>query len=189
MRIPIVLTAAALAIATAATAQSIRVADLENRQIDPFEMTADTKAVVLLFVSAECPVSNRYAPVVQRLHDAFRSQGVRFWLVYPNPVDSPAVIGTHVKDYRYAIAPLRDPEHRLVRLAKATITPEAAVFDRSRRLVYRGRIDDRYVSLGLERPAATKHDLKEALDAVVAGRPAPQASAPAVGCFIADFVP
>jgi hypothetical protein len=43
------------------------------------------------------------------------------------------------------------------------------------------------VSLGLERPAPTRHDLEEALDDTLAGRPVRQATAPAVGCFIADF--
>jgi len=168
-------------------AQPVRVNSLDGQLVDPLLMSADTKAVVLLFVSAECPVSNRYAPAVQRLSDAFAAKGVRFWLVYPNPADSVEIIRTHIRDYRYSIAALRDPRHQLVAMAKATITPEAAVFDSHRRLVYHGRIDDRYVNLGLERPAPTRHDLQEALTAVVAGKPVPQATTPAVGCFIADF--
>ena len=55
------------------------------------------------------------------------------------------------------------------------------------RIVYRGRIDDRYVDLGLERPAPTKHDLADALAAVVDGKPVQQATTQAVGCFIADL--
>jgi hypothetical protein len=55
-------------------------------------------------------------------------------------------------------------------------------------LAYHGRIDDRFVSLGVERPAATQHDLRDALTAVVAGRAPAVATAPAVGCYIADFV-
>lgn len=172
---------------TAAAAQSVQLPDLGGRLVDPLQSAAQSKATVLLFISSDCPISNRYAPAIQRLHDTFTSQGVRFWLVYPNPADSAAVIGTHRKDYRYTIASLRDPQHHAVKLAKVTITPEAAVYDRDKKLVYRGRIDDRYVSLGLERPAPTKHDLQDALSAVVAGRPVPQATAPAVGCFIADF--
>ena len=68
-----------------------------------------------------------------------------------------------------------------------TITPEAAVYDRQGRRIYLGRVDDRYVALGLERPAPTRHDLEEALDATLAGKPVRQPTAPAVGCFIADF--
>jgi hypothetical protein len=84
---------------------------------------------------------------------------------------------------------LRDPRHALVKLATVTVTPEAAVYDRQRVLVYRGRIDDRYVSLGVERPAATQHDLQDALSATLGGQRVRQPTAPAVGCFISDFVP
>jgi hypothetical protein len=75
-----------------------------------------------------------------------------------------------------------------VRLTHATVTPEAAVYDGLGTLVYHGRIDNRYVSLGVERPAATEHDLEEVLAALASGKPSPKRAAPAVGCFIADFV-
>ena len=55
------------------------------------------------------------------------------------------------------------------------------------RAIYVGRIDDRYVDLGLERPAPTTHDLADALTAALAGKPIARATTQAVGCFIADF--
>jgi hypothetical protein len=66
------------------------------------------------------------------------------------------------------------------------VTPEAAVYANGR-VVYHGRIDDRYVDLGLERPAPTVHDLDDALTAVLAGRPVEHPVTQAVGCYIADF--
>jgi hypothetical protein len=173
----------------AATAPSPRVADLDGRRVDPFQPGADTKAIVFLFTSTECPISNRYAPVVQRLHKEFTSKGVRFWLVYPNPSDSPQAIRRHLQAFGYPVAALRDPDLALAKFVNATVTPEAAVYDRMGRAVYRGRIDDRYVSIGLERPAPTRHDLAEALSATLAGRPPEPATTQAVGCFIADFAP
>jgi hypothetical protein len=168
---------------------SVRLPDLENHLVDPFVAAEDHQAIVFLFASVECPVSNRYAPVVKRLYDRFASEGVAFWLVYPNPADSPAAIRDHVKAFEYPVHALRDPDHALVALAHATITPEAAVFDRGRALAYHGRIDDRYVSIGVERPAATHHDLADAIAATLAGEPVREASTQAVGCYIADFVP
>jgi hypothetical protein len=56
-------------------------------------------------------------------------------------------------------------------MAGATITPEAVVVDPQGRVLYRGRIDDRYVSLGLERPVATRRDLDEALTDITVGKP------------------
>ena len=170
------------------TAADVRVRDLDDRPIDPFKAPAGTKAMAFLFVSVECPISNRYAPEVRRLHDKFAPQGITFSLVYPNPIEPVAAIRRHLKDYSYPMRALRDPRHELVKVAGATITPEAVVVDPQGRVLYRGRIDDRYVSLGLERPVATRHDLDEALTDVIAGKAPRQATTQAVGCFIADFV-
>lgn len=188
MRLLIVAALIALSPIVLPAAADVRLRDLDDRLVDPFATAANTKAAVFLFVSVDCPISNRYAPEVRRLHDKFARQGVAFSLVYPNPVEPVAAIRRHLAEYSYPMRALRDPRHDLVKVAGATITPEAAVFDRSGRLLYHGRIDDRYVSLGLERPAATRHDLDEVLSDIVAGKPPRQQSAQAVGCFIADFV-
>ena len=134
------------------------------------------------------PISNRYAPEVRRIAEAFAPKGVRFRLVYPNPAETAAAIREHMSAFAYAGATeaLRDPTHALVKFAGATVTPEAAVYAAGR-IVYRGRIDDRHVDLGVERPSATRRDLFEALTAVVAGKPVTPPTTQAVGCFIADF--
>jgi hypothetical protein len=142
---------------------------------------------VLIFVSTDCPVSNRYAPEIKRLYDQFTPQGVRFRLVYPNPLDSAADIDAHISAYAYPPIAERDPDHVLVKRAGATITPEAAVFDKNDRLVYLGRIDDRFVELGRERPAATRHDLQEAISAAIRGKKVTPAKTQAVGCYISDM--
>lgn len=142
---------------------------------------------VLIFVSIDCPVSNRYAPEVKRIYDDFAPSGVRFRLVYPNPLDGDEAISRHVREYGYPPIGERDRDHLLAKTAGATITPEAAVFDRRGRLVYLGRIDDRFVELGRERPAATRNDLRNVLTALVAGKPVIPSRTQAVGCFIADM--
>jgi hypothetical protein len=171
-----------------ALAPAVTLRDLDNRPIDPFRASEGSRAIVFLFVSTDCPISNRYAPAVSRLYDAFAAQGVVFWLVYPNPADTSTAIRDHVRAFNYPAHVLRDPKHELVRVARVSVTPEAAVYDHHGALAYHGRIDDRYVSLGVERPAATEHDLEEVLRALVSGQPSPKSTAPAVGCFIADFV-
>ena len=148
----------------------------------------EAQTSVLIFVSTDCPVSNRYAPEIQRLYKEFAPKGVRFQLVYPNPADNRAAIDRHLKEYGYPPIGVPDPNHTLVNTVQATITPEAAVLDSLNRLLYRGRIDDRFVELGRERPAATTHNLRDALNAVVAGRVVSPARTQAVGCFIADMV-
>jgi thiol-disulfide isomerase/thioredoxin len=150
-------------------------------------LQARDRATVLLFISTECPYSNRYAPEIQRLYKAFTSRGVRFWLVYPSRSDTPPVIAKHLKAFGYPDIVLRDRSDPLLKLASPTVTPEAAVFDAARKRVYQGRIDDRFVELMKERLAPTTHDLEQALTAVLAGKPVFPATTQAVGCFIADM--
>jgi hypothetical protein len=172
---------------SAASAPGLRLPDLDNRLVDPFQTAAGTRAIVFLFISVDCPISNRYAPEVRRLNEKFAPRGVVFRLVYPNPAESAEAIRDHLKDYRYPVGAMRDPRQQLARFATATITPEAAVYDPLGRRLYLGRIDDRYVNLGLERPAPTRRDLEEALDATLEGKPVRQSMTQAVGCYIADF--
>lgn len=159
----------------------------DARQLDPLRVPASVRAVVLLFTSVECPVSNRYAPDIKRLEAHFAHAGVRFWLVYPNPSDSPEAIRAHLQAFDYTAPAIRDPDRRLTRQVNATITPEAAVFDANRRLMYRGRIDDRYIAIGIERPAPTHRDLAEAVEAILKGEPVAAPQTQAIGCFIDDF--
>src|SRR5262245_30931004 len=176
-------------IACAAVAHGqVRIESPEGGEVDPFKSQNGTKAIVFLFTSTECPISNRYAPEVRRLAAKFAPQGVAFRLVYPDPADKRDRILAHMTSFVYAGATeaLRDPKHALVTVTGVTVTPEAAVYAGGR-VVYHGRIDDRYVDLGLERPAATVHDLDDALSAVLAGRPVEHPVTQAVGCYIADF--
>jgi hypothetical protein len=183
---PLLLATLAIGQPAAAVPPNLRLPDLDNRLVDPFAAPPGT-AIAFLFVSVECPISNRYAPEIRRLHDAFTPRGVSFRIVYPNPAESPGTIRRHMKEYDLPGMALRDPRQELAKFAGATITPEAAVYGKDGKRLYLGRIDDRYVSLGVQRPAATRHDLDAALADTVAGRRVRQAAAPAVGCFIADF--
>lgn len=174
---------------TGAAAPSVKVRNLRGEAIDPLRTSPPAAATVLIFISTECPYSNRSAPEIQRVIAKFVPAGVRFWLVYPNRADTPDLIRSHLKGYGYQneSVVLRDPEHALVAIGHPKVTPEAAVFDKSSTLTYHGRIDDRFLELGRERPTAQKHDLEDALAATLAGRPVVPESTPAVGCFIADF--
>jgi hypothetical protein len=164
---------------------SLPLLDLAGRRVDPFQ-TTNAATLVFIFVSIDCPISNRYAPEVRRLHDQFARRGVKFWLVYPNRDDSVEIIRKHIEEYQYPLEALRDPEHALVKKAKVHVTPEVAVYSGTGRKLYQGRIDDRYVDFGKERPQATQRDLQEALDAIVNGRPVTNAVTTAVGCYIPE---
>jgi len=160
--------------------------DLNGHPVEQI-VPAGAKAVVLFFAASDCPIANRYIPEIERLADEFAPDRVRFWWVYPNPSDTAAVVRHHDEEFHIRGDAVLDTEQRLTRMAHATITPEVAVFVASPdglREVYMGRIDDRYLALGQERPEATQHDLETAIRATLAHRPAPQPGGPAVGCSI-----
>jgi hypothetical protein len=142
---------------------------------------------VLIFTSIDCPISNRYAPDIRRLHERFAAEGVRVSLVFANPRDTPAAARAHARAFGYRMDLVFDPRQGLVKRTGATVSPEAAVFDRAGRLVYRGRIDDRYVEVGVDRQTATTHDLEDAITATLDGRPIARPITRAVGCYLADF--
>jgi len=168
-----------------ASSSALSVFDLSGHPVDPFAAPG-AKATVFIFISTDCPISNRYAPEIRRVEEEFAASGVRFWLVYPDADASSDAIQKHLKDYRLPQQALRDPRQALVRLAQARVTPEGAVFLPGGRLIYHGRIDNRYADLGKERPEATQHELEEVLKAIVQGRPVPYSTAKAIGCSIPE---
>lgn len=169
------------------SSESLHLLDNRSAVVEPLRFDDDAKAVVFLFTREDCPISNRYAPEVRRLYEQFAPQGVRFWLVYPDPEITLEIIATHIEEFGYPFGALRDPKHELVKKTGATITPEAAVFIADGTMVYRGRIDDRFVDYGKARVAPSSRELHDALQAVVEGQPVPVATAPAVGCLIDDL--
>jgi thiol-disulfide isomerase/thioredoxin len=141
-------------------------------------------ATVLIFIAVECPISNSFAPEINRLVEEYGSRGVVFYLAHADKTLDLSEAQTHARQFGLACPVLLDPGHELVRAVGATITPEAAVISPRGDLLYRGRIDDRYVDFGIKRFEPSQRDLREALDDILAGRSVRRPRAPAVGCFI-----
>jgi thiol-disulfide isomerase/thioredoxin len=170
---------------SSSTTRAARALDLAGKSVNPFELAAG-KPVVLIFVRTDCPISNRYAPTIQALSQKY-SGTAALMLVYPDKAETSANIQKHLQEYGYKIAALRDPQHALVKLGQAEITPEAAVFNGKGELIYHGRIDNWYKEFGRARSAPTTHELDEAIQAALnSHHPAP-ASVSAVGCYISDL--
>lgn len=146
----------------------------------------DCNAVVLLFLGHDCPVSNGYAPEVGRLCQEYTPKGVAFCVVYADADLGAGDARKHAKEYGYPCPAILDPKLTLASKVGATVKPEAAVLSPAGELLYRGRIDDTYADLGKRRPRPTRRELKDALDAALAGKPVAVARAKAVGCPI-DF--
>ena len=168
------------------SAARLRLPNLAGQEVEVFPPGED-KAAVFIFVATDCPISNRYAPEVRRLYEKFASRHVAFYLVYAGRKETVEAIRHHLEAFKYPLGVLRDPEHRLLEMTGAEVTPEAVVFalaDSSPRMVYRGRIDNLYVDFGKSRRAPTTHDLEDVLNKVLAGKPLTLQTTRAIGCFI-----
>jgi thiol-disulfide isomerase/thioredoxin len=171
---------------TPASAQTQQTAfDLDGGAVDPLAQGTN-RIVVLVFLRPDCPISSRYAPVIQQISARYQHD-TSFFLVYPDKNESPQSIRNYLAEYGYALPALRDPEHVLVKQAHAEITPEAAVFDLERKLVYHGRIDNWYVEFSSSRPAPTTHELSDAIQAAMKGKPVAKNAVKGVGCYISDL--
>jgi len=157
--------------------------DLAGRPHALFE-DCEARAVVLIFTAVTCPISNYFAPEAERIHADYRGRDLDFYLVYADADTAIDDIREHVEDFGYTMPVLLDFDHVLVERTGATVTPEAVVLSPEGEVLYRGRIDDTYVDFGKQRAAPTRRDLREALDAVLAGRRPEVERTEPVGCFI-----
>jgi thiol-disulfide isomerase/thioredoxin len=177
--------------AAADRAHDLQLRDLNGVVVKPF--AAGTQASIAFFVATDCPVSNAYAPEIQRVCRDYSGQGVGCSLIYEDVetmhggASLPQQVRGHLDQYRYTGIPAAiDGNRAAAAVAKATITPTAVVVDRGGAIRYRGRIDNLYAALGKTRQQVTSHDLRDALDAVLAGRPVPHPETESIGCFITD---
>lgn len=164
-----------------AASGEIVAADAPLGQIPPFKLRdvdgrdatlddwSNKKAVILFFVGAECPVSNGYSPLMQRLADKYAPNGVACWAVHCDPTIDAESAAAHSQEYALKFRVVLDPAQTLAEPAGVRVTPEAVVVSPAGKVLYRGRIDDRYSSDGRRRDVPRVNDLEDALEAVLAG--------------------
>ncbi|MEE3233139.1 MAG: hypothetical protein VX294_03155 [Candidatus Latescibacterota bacterium] len=164
----------------------LRISSIIDEELSLFP--SDAIATTFIFVADDCPISNRYSPEIQRLAKLYTSLGINFHLVYVKPDITQKEIEKHTERFFSNISSvLHDPYHDLVHLSEASVTPQAAIFDNKQNLVYSGRINDRYIDFGKQRPKAQKADLEDALRSLLSNKfPNPKRTT-AVGCYIRDL--
>jgi hypothetical protein len=164
-------------------AGSLQIRGVDGSVLRPLEPTG--LANVLLFVATDCPISNGYAPEIQRICSGAAAKGISCALVYEDAGVTATTVRKHLDEYRYRQIPAAiDRDGRLAERVRAAVTPEAVVVGRRGEVLYRGRIDNLYAALGRPRQAVTAHDLQDALNAVAGGRQVPTAETEPLGCYI-----
>ena len=178
--------AVACVIANSATPRAltdITVPSLDGVMVSPLRSTGDV--TVLIFVTTDCPIANRYAPEIRRIYEEF-GEKVTFWLVYTADSAQVSELAEHRESFGFPMKAVRDLKNELVQVTGVTVTPEVAVYDVNQELSYRGRINDQYVEFGIARAAARTHDLRDVLARLVAGEQVVYSETQAVGCYIPD---
>jgi len=159
------------------------IVDINDQKHAPFENDS-CPAFVVIFVMHDCPISNSYIPQLNRWHQWLDSHNVPLLVVHADPNITREQAREHAREYKIAWPVIVDPDQAWVQRAGATRVPEAVVFSRQEEILYRGRIDNQYAGLGKRRTVTTSHELRDALDAIVSGKPVAEPRMEAVGCFI-----
>ena len=145
------------------------------------------KPVALVFLDDTCPISNRYAPELNTFYAQAQEAGMEFYGAMSSPYITRADAETYRDERGLSFPILFDASGDLAARLKPAVTPEAFVIDQDDRVVYRGRIDNRYASIGQLRGQITSHDLRDAIAAVSGASGAMPDPSVAIGCFFESW--
>ncbi len=164
-----------------------RVADFSLPDIDKkqhaLSQYKDKKAVVVVFVGTECPIANNYIPTLVELHKQYAGKGIQFLTINSNAQDSFDDVVTHARERHLPFPMLKDADQKVADLLGARRTPEAFLLDSKRAIRYRGRIDDQF-GYTYRRVVPTRTELKDAIEAILAGKPIATPETEVRGCLI-----
>ena len=134
---------------------------------------------LILFIATKCPVSNAYNARMQKLSEDFRAKGVNVVGVNSNAAESAAEVKQHAAEKGLTFTILKDAGNVVADRFDAQVTPEAYLLDASGKLVYHGRIDN-----SRNGDAITSSELRDAIEATLAGKPVEKTEVKAFGCSI-----
>jgi peroxiredoxin len=166
-------------------APDFRLPDTRGQMVSPADFKS-APALLVLFICNHCPYVKHIRAGLAELGRDYQRRGAAIVAINSNdvqnyPEDSPERMKQEVKATGYVFPYLYDETQAVARAYQAACTPDIFLFDKNRRLVYRGQFDDSRPGNG--RPV-TGRDLRAALDAVLAGRPVSEAQTPSMGCNI-----
>ena len=167
------------------TAPHFALPDTDGNLVDLNDFS-DASALLVMFLCNHCPFVKHVRAELARIGREYQPRGVAVVAISSNdvdqyPADSPDLMREEKRAARYTFPYLYDEDQEVAKVYHAACTPDFFLFDRERRLVYRGQLDDSRPSNGLP---VTGRDLRAALDAVLGGTPVATAQVPSIGCSI-----
>ena len=164
--------------AIGSTIEDFTLPDVDNKERS-LKSLAGPKGTVLLFIAVQCPVSNAYNERMEKLAQDYKAKGIAVIGINSNVAEDAGTVKTHAADNKLSFPILKDPGNKIADKLGATVTPEAYFLDGSNKLVYHGRIDNARNAAEVQTP-----DLRNAIDASLAGKPVEKTEAKAFGCGI-----
>jgi peroxiredoxin len=171
---------AAAAPAIGSPAPAFTLTTLDGQTVSLADAARSHKAVVVMFIATKCPYSNAYNDRMRDIANGYARQGVLFLGINSNKTEPAEETRAHAKQHGFTFPVAKDPENKVADLYDARHTPEIFVVDPQGVLRYHGRIDENYEDAS----KVTSPDLKNALDALLAGKPVQKAETKAFGCSI-----
>ncbi|MBX9768000.1 MAG: redoxin domain-containing protein [Bdellovibrionales bacterium] len=160
------------------TTSNIPLRDLDGNFLELPQ--ANTKASVLYFADANCPVANAYIPRINELYSEYESQGIQFLVVYVEG-NTPWTVARHKNDFKVEPPIVIDFDNQLYRRLKPKVMGQVIVLKPDLSVSYSGRVDDQF-AVGQRKPEATTHELRDVIQSLGAGRPPKTESVAASGC-------
>ncbi len=182
---------AAVAISARATEGEIPAAPAIGATIEDFTLPdvggterslkslAGKKGTVLLFIAVQCPVSNAYNERMEKLAQDYKAKGIAVIGINSNVAEDADAVRGHAAENKLSFPILKDPSNKIADKLGATVTPEAYFLDANNKLLYHGRIDNSRNGDQIE-----STDLRNAIDASLAGKAIEKTEAKAFGCAI-----
>ena len=164
--------------AIGATIGDFTLPDVDNKE-HSLKSLAGKNGTVLLFISVQCPVSNAYNERMEKLALDYKVKGINVIGINSNVAEDPASAKAHAAEHKLSFTILKDAGNKIADKLGANVTPEAYFLDASNKLVYHGRIDNARNAAEVQ-----SQELRDAMDAVLAGKPIEKAEAKAFGCSI-----
>jgi peroxiredoxin len=152
--------------------------DVEGRE-HSLDSIKGKNGTVIIFISAQCPVVRAYGERIEKLAEDYRARGVNVVGINSNVTETIDDIKRHINDNHFSFVVLRDSGNKIADMLGAEHTPETFFLDASNKLVYHGRIDNNRDATRVQ-----SNDLRDAIDATLAGKPVVKTEAAAIGCSI-----
>jgi len=164
--------------AIGATIEDFTLPDVDNKERS-LKSLAGKNGTVLLFIAVQCPVSNAYNERMEKLAEDYKAKGIAVIGINSNVAEDAAAVKAHATEHKLSFPILKDPGNKIADKLGASVTPEAYFLDSNNKLLYHGRIDNARNPAQLE-----TSDLRNALDAALAGKVIEKTEAKAFGCSI-----